>query len=96
MLFPKNDSLFEQNIDRSNSIKWDKYKDKDILPMWVEDSDFRVPDAITKALHKHIDHGIFGYGSPPPRLTELLVERMKLRYNWDIKPDWIVYLPGLD
>lgn len=63
--------------------------------MWVADSDFRVPDAITEALHQHVDHGIFGYGYPPPRLTELLVERMQQRYNWTIEPEWIVYLPGL-
>lgn len=89
--------LFEQPIDRteSNSIKWSKYKGRDILPMWVADSDFRVPDAITEALHRHVDHGIFGYGHPPERLTELLIERMKLRYDWAIEPEWIVFLPGL-
>ncbi|GAB3526431.1 MalY/PatB family protein [Photobacterium alginatilyticum] len=89
--------LFEQPIDRtdSNSVKWNKYKGRDILPMWVADSDFRVPEAITLALHQHIEHGIFGYGQAPERLTELLVERMKQCYDWDIVPDWIVYLPGL-
>ncbi|MGR5146182.1 MalY/PatB family protein [Photobacterium alginatilyticum] len=89
--------LFEQPIDRtdSNSIKWNKYKGRDILPMWVADSDFRVPEAITAALHQHVEHGIFGYGLAPARLTELLVERMKQRYDWDIQPEWIVYLPGL-
>lgn len=89
--------LFDKHIDRtdSNSIKWNKYRGRDILPMWVADSDFKVPDAITDALHQHVSHGIFGYGSPPPRLTELLVERMQQQYNWAIEPDWIVYLPGL-
>ncbi|MCG7585429.1 MalY/PatB family protein [Photobacterium sp. OFAV2-7] len=89
--------LFEQPIDRidTNSIKWNKYKGRDILPMWVADSDFRVPQTITDALHQHVDHGIFGYGQAPARLTELLVERMKQRYDWDIEPEWIAYLPGL-
>ncbi|MDX1304638.1 PatB family C-S lyase [Photobacterium sp.] len=89
--------LFEAAIDRteSNSIKWNKYKGRDILPMWVADSDFPVPEAITDALHRHIDHGIFGYGQPPPRLAELLVERMQRKFNWQIQPEWIVYLPGL-
>lgn len=97
MMQPSIETLFEQNVDRtnSNSIKWDKYKGRDILPMWVADSDFRVPDAITEALHRHVDHGVFGYGSAPQRLTDLLIERMKQRYNWQIEPDWIVYLPGL-
>ncbi|UTM56345.1 PatB family C-S lyase [Photobacterium sp. CCB-ST2H9] len=89
--------LFDQHIDRtrSNSIKWKKYQGRDILPMWVADSDFKVPDAISGALHRHVDHGIFGYGSAPASLTELIVERMAERYHWHIKPEWIVYLPGL-
>ncbi|QUJ68420.1 PatB family C-S lyase [Photobacterium sp. GJ3] len=90
-------NLFDQHIDRtlSNSIKWQKYQGRDVLPMWVADSDFRVPDAITQALHQHVDHGIFGYGSAPEALSELLVERMATLYGWHIKPEWIVYLPGL-
>lgn len=90
-------ALFDSHVDRkqTNSIKWDKYKNADILPMWIADSDFRVPKEITEALQEHINHGVFGYGKPPARLTELLVERMKTLYNWDIQPEWIVFLPGL-
>ncbi len=90
-------ALFDSHVDRkqTNSIKWDKYQNADILPMWIADSDFRVPKEITEALQEHINHGVFGYGKPPARLTELLVERMKTLYNWDIQPEWIVFLPGL-
>ncbi|PSV48535.1 MalY/PatB family protein [Photobacterium indicum] len=90
-------ALFDSHVDRkqTNSIKWDKYENEDILPMWIADSDFRVPKEITEALQEHINHGVFGYGKPPARLTELLVERMKTLYNWDIQPEWIVFLPGL-
>ncbi|UXI02135.1 MalY/PatB family protein [Photobacterium sp. TY1-4] len=94
---PTPQPLFDQPVDRrnSNSVKWHKYKDRDVLPMWVADSDFKVPQAITDALHRHVDHGVFGYGRAPERLTELLIERMWQRYQWRIEPDWIVYLPGL-
>ena len=94
---PQPDPLFDQHIDRtsSNSIKWQKYQGQDVLPMWVADSDFKVPEAITNALHSHVDHGIFGYGSAPKGLTELIVERMQSLYQWHIEPEWIVYLPGL-
>lgn len=90
-------SLFDQPVDRraSNSVKWHKYKGQDVLPMWIADSDFKVPQAITDALHRHVDHGVFGYGRAPERLTELLVERMWQRFQWQIEPEWIVYLPGL-
>ncbi|WEM43179.1 PatB family C-S lyase [Photobacterium sp. DA100] len=91
------DPLFDQHIDRtgSNSIKWQKYLGQDVLPMWVADSDFKVPQAITDALHRHVEHGIFGYGSAPTALTELIIERMQRLYQWHVEPEWIVYLPGL-
>ncbi|AJR07987.1 putative C-S lyase [Photobacterium gaetbulicola] len=93
----QHDPLFDQYIDRtgSNSIKWQKYQGQDVLPMWVADSDFKVPQAITDALHNHVDHGIFGYGSAPTALTELIIERMQRLYRWHVEPEWIVYLPGL-
>lgn len=89
--------LFDQAIDRnqSNSIKWKKYQGQDILPMWVADSDFKVPSAITDALQHHVEHGVFGYGQAPDSLSALIVERMAQRYDWQIEPEWIVYLPGL-
>ncbi|KMV30729.1 aspartate aminotransferase [Photobacterium swingsii] len=90
-------SLFDPIIERrhSNSIKWSKYADQDILPMWIADSDFAVPTAITDALHQRVDHAIFGYSHAPERLTQLIVDRMATRFNWQIEPEWIVYLPGL-
>ena len=46
---------FDQIIDRrhSNSIKWTAYAE-DVLPMWVADMDFGVPQPIQKALHKAV------------------------------------------
>lgn len=88
---------FDQNIDRSNtrSAKWDKYRGRDILPMWVADSDFAVAPAIQQALHDRADHPVFGYTDPSPRLVDLLVARMQDRYGWDIDPRWVVFLPGI-
>ncbi|OAN18448.1 aspartate aminotransferase [Photobacterium jeanii] len=89
--------LFDPIINRrdSNSIKWSKYAHQDVLPMWIADSDFKVPTEITDALHQHVDHGIFGYGHAPERLTQLIIERMAKKHQWHIEPEWIVYLPGL-
>lgn len=33
----------------------------DVLPLWVADMDFRAPQAVLDALHRSVDHGIFGY-----------------------------------
>ncbi|MFP8966597.1 MalY/PatB family protein [Pokkaliibacter sp. CJK22405] len=88
---------FDKHTDRKGTFsqKWDKYKGQDILPMWVADTDFEVPEAIRKALHERVDHGIFGYTKPPAQLTQVIVERLAKLYQWEVKPEWVVYLPGL-
>ncbi|MGB9096989.1 MalY/PatB family protein [Erwinia sp.] len=90
-------SNFNERIDRrhSDSLKWQKYGDQDILPLWVADTDFRSPQCIIDALQQRVEHGVFGYGNPPSDLIELIVERMAERYQWAIKPEWLVFLPGV-
>lgn len=43
---------FDEWVDRSHSDsqKWNKYANKDIIPMWVADTDFRSPPAVIDAL----------------------------------------------
>jgi cystathionine beta-lyase len=79
----------------TGSLKYDKYKGRDIIPMWVADMDFESPEAVKKALHKRIDHGIFGYSVPTSQINSLAAERLKKLYNWQIQPDWVVWLQGL-
>lgn len=91
------DTPFELEIDRrtTSSVKWDKYKNEDVLPMWVADMDFRSPPEVIEALHKRIDHGIFGYTNAPESLSSLVVERLNNLYDWPIEADWLEWLPGL-
>ncbi|GAA3878580.1 PatB family C-S lyase [Gibbsiella dentisursi] len=88
---------FDQQIDRSHSdsVKWDKYHGRDIIPLWVADTDFRSPPAVIAALQQRVAHGVFGYGHPSPDLSAVFVQRMVERYGWHIKPEWLVFLPGL-
>ena len=88
---------FDQVIDRSNatSAKWEKYHGRDILPMWVADTDFAVLPEIQQAMRQRAQHPVFGYGHTPTRLTALLVERMRRLYDWEIDPEWLVFLPGI-
>ena len=88
---------FDAIIDRRNtdSEKWDKYDGTDILPLWVADMDFRSPQPIIDALHNRVDHGVFGYSNPPKELTNILCRMVETTYNWAIKPEWLVYIPGL-
>ena len=90
---------FDTYISRkkTNSFKWDfdKYSKPNMIPMWVADMDFLSPPEIAEALHERIEHGIFGYTFQPTELVELIVKRLKKLYNWNIIPEWIVWLPGL-
>ncbi len=76
-------------------MKWDKYKGKDIIPLWVADMDFLSPPAVRDALVRRIGHGVFGYTLPPRELTEIIVSLMENEYGWEVEKEWIVWLPGL-
>ena len=94
---------FDKIINRksSDSIKWRLYE-KDVLPMWVADMDFVSPEPVIRALHKRIEHGIFGYPlgimNPKDGIPELcgtLVDRMENLFKWKIDPEDIILLPGV-
>ncbi len=88
---------FESVLPRlgTDSQKWQKYGDRDILPMWVADMDFRSSPAILQALRERVDHGIFGYARPVRSTVDAVVQACATRYGWTIDPAWIVWLPGL-
>ena len=88
---------FDHIIDRrdGDSIKWNRYAGRDVLPMWVADMDFTAPPAVLEALHKRIDHGVFGYSAPWPSLIEAIRGHLLRHYEWQIEPSWIVWIPGM-
>lgn len=89
-------SSFDERIDRRNSdsIKWLAYP-ADVLPMWVADMDFRSPEPVVQALRERVEHGVFGYAGSLPKLIEAIVAWAASRYDWQIRPEHIVMLPGL-
>jgi len=88
---------FDREIERRNtgSIKWDRYKDKDIIPLWVADMDFASPPPVIEALQQRTAHGVFGYTHTPEELLDIIMRRLQKLYNWAIARDWLVWLPGL-
>ncbi len=88
---------FETLVDRrsSSSLKWDRYAQQDILPLWVADMDFPSPPAVLEALRERVDHGIFGYTLAPVSLVEAVQNHVQQQYGWPIEPEWLVWLPGL-
>ena len=87
---------FDEIIDRAESdcIKW-RYYDRDALPMWVADMDFRSPEPVVRALRERVEHGIFGYAEEPCELRDLIVNRLQRMYGWQVAPEAIVFLPGI-
>jgi cystathionine beta-lyase len=88
---------FDEIIDRSgtSSVKWERYRGKDILPLWVADMDFRSPPAVVDALRQRVTHSIFGYTLPPAELVEAVLAHLREDFGWRVEPEWIVWLPGI-
>lgn len=95
------DSHFDRQMMRENtrSVKWDLRKaifgSEDILPMWVADMDFLVPDQVKKALIKRAGHGIYGYTFTDPSLNKLVTKWLMERFQWKVGASSIIYSPGV-
>jgi putative C-S lyase len=88
---------FDSPVERAGtwSTRWERYAGRDVIPLWVADTDFRAPPVVLQALRERLDHGVLGYTAPPPELRVAIVERMARLYRWRIEPSWIVFIPGL-
>lgn len=86
----------DQVVDRrgSDSVKWGYY-DGDVLPLWVADMDFTSPEPVLRALRERVEHGVFGYGTAPSELCEVVVERLQRLYGWRVSPEAVVFVPGV-
>ncbi|WP_232697802.1 MalY/PatB family protein [Brevibacillus daliensis] len=94
---------FDEVIDRrgTDSIKWtkkhlqDNFGEKESIPMWIADMDFKVAQPIIEALTERAQHGIFGYGHKSDEFLEVVVNWHKKRNGWDIEKEWILFTPGI-
>lgn len=78
-----------------SATKWEKYRGRDVIPLWIADMDFSVAPAIQAAVAAQVAHGNYGYMSAPPDLPRLLIDDHRRRYDWTVEPEWITWLPGL-
>ncbi|WP_132244623.1 MalY/PatB family protein [Marinisporobacter balticus] len=85
----------------TNCLKWDGLEerfgisDKDLLPLWVADMDFKAPQCVIDAIMNRAEHGIYGYAGGYDTYYDAVIHWMKHRYHWDIKKEWIVFTPGV-
>lgn len=98
---------FDEIVNRRNtySIKWDggdflrrmgitERYDEETLPLFTADMDLPVPQPLLDALHKTVDHRMFGYSIFPNEYYEAVQHWFKKRHHWDIEKEDIVYSPG--
>ena len=88
---------FDTALDRrdSSSSKWRKYGDRNVIPLWVADMDFRTAPCVIDALSERVKHGVFGYTRPPADLPRVVADALNRDFGWTIDPDWIVWMPSL-
>ena len=77
------------------SLKWDKYKGRDVLPLWVADMDFVTAPEILEALQQRLDHGVFGYTIPHEAPIEAVINYLDRQHGYSAKASWLNFLPGL-
>lgn len=87
---------FDRVIERrgTDSAKWQRYR-ADVIPLWVADMDFISAQPIIQALHERADFGVLGYGWPPAGLRQVIQERLKGLYDWEVQEEQILFLPGI-
>lgn len=88
---------FDEIVDRrgTNCYKWDDTDDPSQLPLWVADMDFRTTPEIIEALHRRIDHGIFGYTFASDSYYETIRQWFDKRHHWQIDRSSIIPIPGV-
>lgn len=78
------DDVTVADLRRSGGMKWARFPDK--LGAFVAEMDFGTAPAITEALHRAVDDGLFGY--LPPRLSEEMAAAaagwLATRYGWEV------------
>ncbi|GAB3026474.1 MalY/PatB family protein [Bowmanella dokdonensis] len=90
---------FNQIVDRRGtfSFKWNKYRGRDVLPMWVADTEFKCAQPILDALQERISHGVLGYTLPAQYEPgkQAIIHWLNQQHGWQIEEDWIVWTPGV-
>ncbi|SDI35109.1 cystathione beta-lyase [Planococcus glaciei] len=98
---------FDEMINRRGtySLKWDgadlikefgltERYDEDTIPLFTADMDLPVPQPLVDALHKTVDHRIFGYTVFPQEYYEAIESWFLKRHNWKVSKQDIVFSPG--
>lgn len=89
--------IFDEKIERrgTNSIKWDRYDDPEVLALGTADMDFKSPECVTRALVARAAQGMFAYELKSEAYYQSIIGWYKRRYNCDLQKEWLVNGPGV-
>lgn len=79
----------------TDSIRWDSFNSKAVLPLWVADMDFKSPPCVIEALNNRVQQGIYGYTHSPHQMNSMIAGYLQEQYQWQVDPEWIVILPSV-
>lgn len=87
------------NRDHSWSEKYDArqrlYGRDDVMPMWVADMDFAIPDFVINAIQQRLQHPILGYSQIPHTLKQTVVDWQNRQHQWSPCADSVLWLNGV-
>ena len=89
--------VFDEIVDRqgSGSYKWDSDNDRDVIPLWVADMDFRTAPVVVDALRRRVEHGVFGYTLVGDSYYDALTGWFSRRHGYDIDRRMVLYTSGV-
>jgi cystathionine beta-lyase len=85
--------------DATNSFKYDARRTvfgrEEVIPLWVADMDFAVPEGVQRALEQRAAHPVYGYSMYPESLYQSLIDWQQQRYGWQVARKEILLCPGV-
>ncbi|NYV27845.1 aminotransferase class I/II-fold pyridoxal phosphate-dependent enzyme [Streptobacillus felis] len=93
-------SIFDKKVDSQLDIrrKWDRELiekkfgvelPEEIIPLWIADMDFLLPEELSKMLQEYISKGSLGYTSLTSDFYNSIINWQKRRHNIEVKKEWI-------
>lgn len=87
---------FDELVNRRGTgcVKYDKV-DRNLLPLWVADMDFKTPDFIIDAIEKRLECPVLGYPFIPKDFFPTVSRWVKNLHGWEVSPEHMRYVPGI-
>lgn len=87
------DAIDESQLRRRQSAKWKVYPD-DVLPLWVAEMDYPLPEPVKQALEAALRADDAGYADPRG-LGDAFAPWAKRRWGWEVAPGDVKVAPDV-